>query len=289
MPVRFPDPQVKPKLNYLPGRKRALTGREAAEQQERDNSRARKEANRLASLQTTGDQAMEENNILRRDMQDAIAGEYIGRESQDAEEDSDNWVDIDDLLPSSKTPKPQRPQLRCPPGKAEAVWNALWPKPQTPITSPTVSIDSGYKHSSQQKSQVIDGGYISSNDSELGSEDSQSLRPEFVLEDASDAGYNSHSTSDSLPSLHTLCTQAVEKANAAAISPISPLLSPSLASPSLPSRPQRARKPTAKQASLESQVRRKRAEKDKKLKKNPKKKDVSQLVDSIELPFRSSQ
>ena len=64
LPARFLDPQVQPKLTFLPGRKRALTGREAAEQQERDKSLARRRAGRLANSHATGDDVIEEANIL---------------------------------------------------------------------------------------------------------------------------------------------------------------------------------------------------------------------------------
>jgi hypothetical protein len=77
LPARFPDPQVQPKLTFLPGRKRALTGREAAEQQERDESLARRRAGRLANSHAAGDNAIEEANILQSQIQDKIAREYF--------------------------------------------------------------------------------------------------------------------------------------------------------------------------------------------------------------------
>ncbi|RFU25262.1 hypothetical protein B7463_g11084, partial [Scytalidium lignicola] len=44
MPRRLPDAIIQPKVTFIPGRKRALTGREAAEQQEKEEARERRRA-----------------------------------------------------------------------------------------------------------------------------------------------------------------------------------------------------------------------------------------------------
>lgn len=51
LPSRLPDKIIGPKLIFGPGRKRALTGREIADQQEADAARARRKAERLAKNQ----------------------------------------------------------------------------------------------------------------------------------------------------------------------------------------------------------------------------------------------
>jgi hypothetical protein len=65
VPARFPDPQLQPTLKHLPSKKRAFIRRKAAEQQERDESRARRKAERLAELRAIGDNAIEEADFLR--------------------------------------------------------------------------------------------------------------------------------------------------------------------------------------------------------------------------------
>jgi hypothetical protein len=65
LPAWFLDLQVQPKLTFLPGRKRALTGQEATKQQEQDKSLARRRAGRLANSYAAGDNAIEEANILQ--------------------------------------------------------------------------------------------------------------------------------------------------------------------------------------------------------------------------------
>jgi hypothetical protein len=44
LPRRLPDHLVQPKVTFVPGRKRALTGREAADLQEKEEARRRRRA-----------------------------------------------------------------------------------------------------------------------------------------------------------------------------------------------------------------------------------------------------
>jgi hypothetical protein len=55
MPRRLPDLIRQPKVTFIPGRKRALTGREAADLQEKDEARRRRKAQIKAENQAQND------------------------------------------------------------------------------------------------------------------------------------------------------------------------------------------------------------------------------------------
>jgi hypothetical protein len=106
-PAKFPEPQLPAKLTYLPGRKRALTGREAADQQEADDARARRKAERLAAHQAVADAAMDKETEARTQFQEDAAADYLTLEAlEDSGPSSeDEFVDIDDIVPESSSDK----------------------------------------------------------------------------------------------------------------------------------------------------------------------------------------
>ena len=158
-PLSLPPPQKEPKLKFGPGRKRALTGREAADQQEANKARARRKAERLANQREMGDDRMEDAILAKSQLQNEVAATYFSlNQSANANanvadnsghnSDSDEWVDIDDLPFIDKSSKaPQMPRIRCPPGRAQAAWDAFQPKYQAPATPSNVSNNGDYNYS----------------------------------------------------------------------------------------------------------------------------------------------
>jgi hypothetical protein len=55
MPRRLPDALVQPKVKFRPGRKRALTRREAGDQQEKEEIRERRRGQAIAVIQGFND------------------------------------------------------------------------------------------------------------------------------------------------------------------------------------------------------------------------------------------
>jgi hypothetical protein len=108
-PRRLPDAIVQSKVTFIPGRKRALTGREAAELQEKEQARERRRAQIAAEKQAKNDARQDEAAAVRSQLLDAVAAEYVA--SQDTEShkiinisdsDSDEFVDTDVLIAQSQ-------------------------------------------------------------------------------------------------------------------------------------------------------------------------------------------
>src|SRR6266487_2143327 len=137
IPRRLPDAIVQPKVTFVPGRKRALTGREAAELQEKEQARERRRAQITAEKQAKNDARQDEAAAVRSQLLDAVAAEYVA--SQDAEShnissdsDSDEFVDIDVLITQSQarsqapiqpTTSSSRPIRACKPTAKQASQN----------------------------------------------------------------------------------------------------------------------------------------------------------------------
>jgi hypothetical protein len=109
IPRRLPDAIVQSKVTFVPGRKRALTGREAAELQEKEQARERRRAQIAAEKQAKNDARQDEAAAVRSQLLDAVAAEYVA--SQDTEShkiinisdsDSDEFVDTDVLIAQSQ-------------------------------------------------------------------------------------------------------------------------------------------------------------------------------------------
>jgi hypothetical protein len=260
IPLQLPPPIIQPKLTFGPGRKRALTGQEIAEQQERDELRARRQAERLSQQAQQAENLIDEHMLTQTQDRDDTAAAYlsqtadIGPSNTSGVDDDNEWQDIDDFLspkPSLPSSKQRRPQLRrVPESKAARVWEEM-----------QLQIDAAKSLRSSldtQRSQVSDCVYISS--------DSDSLEVE-----ANDNGDDSD-----FPTLKAICSQSIEK------------------SPLLPNR--RTRTKSKKQQSQENQAREaarvkeeKRRKRDEKKRRQSKAVDPSQLLDGFEIPLRSSQ
>jgi len=77
LPRRLPDAILQPKLKYLPGRKRGLTGAEMAEQQEADTARKRRKALRIAEIQAQNDAQHDQYEAEVSQRQYEVAEEYL--------------------------------------------------------------------------------------------------------------------------------------------------------------------------------------------------------------------
>jgi hypothetical protein len=82
IPRRLPDAIVQPKVTFIPGRKRALTGREAAEHQEKEEARRRRRAQIAAEKQAKNDARQDKAAAGRSQFYNAVATEYVA--SQEA-------------------------------------------------------------------------------------------------------------------------------------------------------------------------------------------------------------
>jgi hypothetical protein len=104
IPRRLPDAIVQPKVTFVPGRKRALTGREAAELQEKEEARLRRRAQIASEKQEQNDAWQEQATALHSQLVATVAAEYVasqGSESHDIidiSSESDEFVDIDVLI-----------------------------------------------------------------------------------------------------------------------------------------------------------------------------------------------
>ena len=76
IPRRLPDPIRQPKVTFIPGRKRALTGREAADLQEKDEARRRRRAQIEAENQARSDVQQEQDTLVRSQYQEEFAEAY---------------------------------------------------------------------------------------------------------------------------------------------------------------------------------------------------------------------
>ena len=108
VPRRLPDAIVQPKVTFVPGRKRALTGREAAELQEKEEARLRRRAQIASEKQEQNDAWQEQATALHSQLVATVAAEYVasqGSESHDIidiSSESDEFVDIDVLITQSQ-------------------------------------------------------------------------------------------------------------------------------------------------------------------------------------------
>lgn len=113
LPSRLPDPQLPSKpLKYMPGRKRALTGMEAAEREEQDRSRARRRL-KEARLRDNAEDILAQLEEEKSQQYDDITEDYLARRYTNSPisehsfqpfDDSDDSFNIDDLLPSPRGP-----------------------------------------------------------------------------------------------------------------------------------------------------------------------------------------
>jgi hypothetical protein len=77
IPRRLPDAIVQPKVTFVPGRKRALTGREAAELQEKEEARLRRRAQIAAEKQEQTDARQEQATALHCQLVATVPAEYV--------------------------------------------------------------------------------------------------------------------------------------------------------------------------------------------------------------------
>jgi hypothetical protein len=266
-PAKFPEPQLPAKLTYIPSRKRALTGREAADQQEADDARARRKAERLAAHQAVADAAMDKETEARTQLQEDAAAAYLTLKALEdsrpsSEDEYAEFVDIDDIIPESSTAlkalsKHQVRQVLE--GKAQKVWGELKAQMAIPrLIADQVSSQPNYDHPSQPKSEIQPLIEISDDNDKQEEE----LRPEFILDNAieSESDKASSDDDDDLPELGQIFSQQAFPAK-------------------------RVRKLTTKQLSQERHAEEKRLKKEARLKKKLKTTETSQLHD---LPVRSS-
>ena len=105
-PRRLPNPLIQPKVTFVPGRKRVLTGIESAQLQEEEATRRRRQAQIQGQKQAQDNtrQANYTAEVSRR--QDEVAEEYnISRKVTDDDSvssDSDEFLDIDKILSQRK-------------------------------------------------------------------------------------------------------------------------------------------------------------------------------------------
>ena len=91
IPRRLPDPIIQPKVSFVPRRKRALTGREVAELQEKEEARQRHRAQNEAAKQSQNDAQQEQYTRIRSKFQTEVADTYT--KSHDVTK-SHNIIDI---------------------------------------------------------------------------------------------------------------------------------------------------------------------------------------------------
>jgi hypothetical protein len=293
LPSRLPDKIVQPKLVFGPGRKRALTGREIADQQEADAARARRKAERLAKEQDDIEDAMAMAAKIQSQHQDDVTASYFSQQDEpansdeDAKSDSDEWADIDDfeylkkisqLHPSSNGESSTAPQP-C------YQWESI----------------NSYVHSSQQKSQIQPEfvGIIDSNSDEDIPEE-EPLEEQYLLNNAVKSNTKSlpdllsalggdHSDEE-VPQTTSACESSSSDNSGEEFPEVAELCSQALlqkATSIAAGRPKRNRIPSAKQASQDCRAVEARRAKEERLKNKSRKKETTQL-DDFELLFRSS-
>jgi hypothetical protein len=110
IPRRLPDAIVQPKVTFVPGRKRALTGREAAELQEKEEARLRRRAQIAAEKQEQNDARQEQATALHSQLVATVAAEYVASQRSESHDiidissESDEFVDIDVLITQNQAP-----------------------------------------------------------------------------------------------------------------------------------------------------------------------------------------
>lgn len=113
LPRRLPDALIQPKVTFIPGRKRALTGREAADIQEKEEARERRRLQIGAEIQSQNDIRQEHAAVVYSQLQDEVAAAYVQSQhtalSQDIitisseSEDDNEFIDIDMILTRVQT------------------------------------------------------------------------------------------------------------------------------------------------------------------------------------------
>ena len=122
IPRRLPDAIIQPKVTFIPGRKRALTGREAADLQEKEEARQRRRAQIEAEKQAQNDARQEQYTIVRSQFQTEVADTYakshdtgtteshsaidISSGESDTSESKDESEDIDIVLTQIQSTAP---------------------------------------------------------------------------------------------------------------------------------------------------------------------------------------
>jgi hypothetical protein len=138
LPRRLPDPIIQPKVTFVPGRKRALTGREAADLQEKEEARRRRRAQIAGEKQTKNDARQAQAATEASQRWNEVVEEYYqpddnvisissnddlkpsGNEDPEVDvvraSDTDEFPDIDDILSQRKpsTLVPTEPSLSRP-------------------------------------------------------------------------------------------------------------------------------------------------------------------------------
>ena len=138
LPRRLPDPIIQPKVTFVPGRKRALTGREAADLQEKEEARRRRRAQIAGEKQTKNDARQAQAATEASQRWNEVVEEYYqpdddvisissnddlkpsGNEEPEVDvvraSDTDEFPDIDDILSQRKpsTLVPTEPSLSRP-------------------------------------------------------------------------------------------------------------------------------------------------------------------------------
>ena len=271
IPRRLPDQINQPKVTFIPGRKRALTGREAAELQEKEEARQRRRAQIEAERQAQNDDRQEQYTLEVSQLQAEIAEVF-----QRVEEAS---------LPTPRAKKTTKVD-----GFADIATNL----------SPT-----DYVYSSQPKRQtdfdeVINISSDTDNDEWLDIEDNEKKRIEQIKEFKQLIGEQSpepepaptpekvfgpESDIDETESSSTSSKDDDFLDIDAILSPTNPPIPPRVACSS--SRPTRERKATTKQASQNRRAIEKELKKAARLVKKPMTSNTTQL-DHFELPYHSS-
>jgi hypothetical protein len=102
IPRRLPDAIIQPKVTFIPGRKRALTGREAAERQEREEARERRRAQIQGEKQLENDTQQAQAAAIHSQFVADVAAAYAdshGTKSHDIVEISSE-DELEDIRPS---------------------------------------------------------------------------------------------------------------------------------------------------------------------------------------------
>jgi hypothetical protein len=76
MPRRLPDPIRQPKATFIPRRKRALTDKEAADLQKKDEARRRRKTQIKAENQAQNDVQQEQDATVRSQYQEEVVKAY---------------------------------------------------------------------------------------------------------------------------------------------------------------------------------------------------------------------
>ena len=98
-------------LTFKRNRKRALTGREAADQQEADQARARRKAERLSRQEDIVEDTIEQESQQRRQQQDSLVAGYLASQvafAGPSNNESSSSSSYDDEPPSTSTSRPAR-------------------------------------------------------------------------------------------------------------------------------------------------------------------------------------